>query len=108
MTVDPIFYGNAGAMRTTHRLHYSNIKQPVPARDDVSTSFGELLKGLVDRVNGLQTDAEEIAETSIHAPESVDIHSAMIAQQKAEIALTFAKAVRDEAVRAYREIINLR
>jgi flagellar hook-basal body complex protein FliE len=32
----------------------------------------------------------------------------MIAQQKAEISLTFAKAVRDEAIRAYRDIINLR
>jgi len=32
----------------------------------------------------------------------------MIAAQKAEVAMSFTKAVRDEAIRAYRELINLR
>lgn len=102
------FPGEAGAMRTSHKLHYTNVNVPQPARDDVSTSFSEMLKGFVGRVNDLQTDAEEMEETMIHAPESVDIHTVMIAQQKAEVALTFAKAVRDEAIRAYRELTNLR
>jgi flagellar hook-basal body complex protein FliE len=32
----------------------------------------------------------------------------MIATQKAEVALNFTRAVRDEAIRMYRELINLR
>jgi len=38
----------------------------------------------------------------------VDIHTVMIAAQKAEISLNFTKAVRDEAIRAYRDLMNLR
>jgi len=41
-------------------------------------------------------------------PESVDIHQVMIATQKAEIALGLTKAVRDGALNAYRELMNLR
>jgi flagellar hook-basal body complex protein FliE len=53
-------------------------------------------------------DSENLQEKMIVDPESVDIHTVMIATQKAEVALNFAKAVRDEAIRAYRELINLR
>jgi flagellar hook-basal body complex protein FliE len=41
-------------------------------------------------------------------PESVSIHSVMIAAQKAELALSMAKAVSDRVVRAYTEITNMR
>ena len=41
-------------------------------------------------------------------PESVDIHQVMVATQKAEIALGLTKAVRDGAINAYRELINMR
>nr|HPM34164.1 flagellar hook-basal body complex protein FliE [Spirochaetota bacterium] len=44
----------------------------------------------------------------IYEPESVDVHTVMIAAQKAEVALTFAKSIRDEAIKAYRELMNLR
>ncbi|MCL2026108.1 MAG: flagellar hook-basal body complex protein FliE [Leptospirales bacterium] len=108
MTADMIFTGNVVKMMTTDPLHYNNIKPADVAADDVSTSFGRLLEGAVNRVNNLQIDAEEMLETMIHSPGTIDIHTVMIAQQKAEVSLTFAKAVRDEALRAYREIINLR
>lgn len=108
MSADGIFTGNVVAMKVTNPLHYGNIHRQEPAADDVTGSFAQMLNGMVNRVNDLQVDAEEMAETMIHAPESVDIHSVMIAQQKAEVSLTFAKAIRDEAIRAYREIINLR
>lgn len=108
MNTNSVFNGGVIHMVTSNPLHYGNNKPAKLAEDDVSSSFAELLKGAVGKVNGLQIDSEEMLNTMIHSPESVDIHTVMIAQQKAEVSLTFMKAVRDEAIRAYREIINLR
>ena len=108
MNVNSVFNGNVIHMRTTDPLHYGNNKPQKLDEDDVSSSFAELLSGAVGKVNGLQVDAEEMMNTMIHSPESVDIHTVMLAQQKAEVSLTFMKSVRDEAIRAYREIMNLR
>ncbi|PKL37328.1 MAG: flagellar hook-basal body complex protein FliE [Spirochaetae bacterium HGW-Spirochaetae-1] len=108
MNVDAIFTGNVVKMRTTDPLHYNNMKPARLPEDDISSSFAEMLKGAVNKVNNLQIDAEDLSEKMIYEPESVDIHTVMIAQQKAEISLSFAKTVRDEAIRAYRDIINLR
>ncbi len=108
MTADSIFTGNVVTMKTGHDLHYNNVKKPQLPGDDVSSSFGQLLKGTISRVNNLQVDAEDMTRKMIYQPESVDIHSVMIAQQKAELALSFTRSVRDEAIRAYRDIINMR
>ena len=108
MNADAVFTGNVVKMQTSHRLHYDNMKPRELPADDVSSSFSEMLKSAVNKVNNLQVDAEGLAEKMINEPESVDIHTVMIAQQKAEVSLTFAKAVRDEAIRAYRELMNLR
>jgi len=107
MRIDGIGLGNTIEMKTTNPLHYGN-RRPAESSDDVAGSFAALFNGAVNRVNDLQVDAESITQQMIYAPGSVDIHSVMIAQQKAEVALLFAKAVRDEAIRAYRELINLR
>jgi len=108
MLADTIFNGHVVEMKTSDPLHYNNMKPGSLPKDDVSSSFAEVLKGAVNRVNNLQVDSETLNEKMVFEPESVDIHTVMIAQQKAELALTFTKAVRDEAVRAYRDLINLR
>jgi flagellar hook-basal body complex protein FliE len=100
--------GHMIEMRTTNPLHYGNKVKREPAYDDVSTSFADSLMKALGQVNNLQTGAEDLNQKMIYEPESVDIHTVMIAAQKAEVALNFTKAVRDEALRAYRELINLR
>lgn len=102
------FNGHVVKMNTTNPLHYSekNIRQI--DSDDVSTSFQQVFMNALNKVNNLQTDSEELTQKMIYEPETVDIHQVMIANQKAELALTFTKAVRDEAIRAYRDLINLR
>lgn len=100
--------GHIVNMKTTNPLHYDNRVKREPALDDVSSSFADSLMKALGKVNDLQVDSENLTEKMIYAPESVDIHTVMIATQKAEVAMTFAKAVRDEAIRAYRELINLR
>lgn len=99
--------GQIVTMKTTHPLHYSMEKEK-KLDDDVSTSFADVLMKAIGKVNNLQVDANDLAQKMIHEPESVDIHTVMIAAQKAEIALNFTKSVRDELIRSYRELINMR
>ncbi len=100
--------GHHVSMQTSHPLHYGNEKKITREKDDVSTSFSDMLDTALGKVNDLQTDSENLVQQMIYAPETVDIHQVMIAAQKAEVAMQFTKSVRDEAVRAYRELINLR
>jgi flagellar hook-basal body complex protein FliE len=67
-----------------------------------------MLNSAVAKTNDLQVDAEGLMKKMVIEPESVDIHQVMIATQKAEIALGLTKAVRDGALNAYRELMNLR
>jgi flagellar hook-basal body complex protein FliE len=99
--------GHNVGLRTDNAKHMSDRKT-VEGSDDVSTSFRDMFNSAIGKVNDLQTNSEELTRKMIYEPESVDIHTVTIAQQKAEVALTFLKSVRDEAVKAYRELSNLR
>ena len=102
------FPGNVVNLKVSDPLHYSDKHPRKIGKDDVSTSFSEVFMSAVNKVNDLQTDAEDLTQKMIFEPETVDIHQVMIASQKAEIALTFTKSVKDEAIRAYRELVNMR
>lgn len=98
---------NVFSMKTMHPLHYSD-KPQMPQDDNVAGSFMDALHTALGKVNNLQVDADDLTKKMIHSPGTVEIHTVMIAKQKAEIALTLTKAIRDEAIKAYRELINLR
>ena len=100
--------GHIVKMRTGNPLHYDNSVKRGPGKDDVSSSFSNLLMNAIGKVNDLQVGSEKMTEQMIYDPGSVDIHKVMIAAQKSEIALSFTKAVRDEVVRAYRDLVNMR
>ena len=100
--------GHIVNMKTSDPLHYSNVKPNRPAKDDVSTSFSDMLTTAVNKVNNLQVESEELVQKSIHDPGSVDIHTVRIAALKAETALTFTKTVRDSAIKAFKDLISLR
>ncbi len=108
MSIGGIYPGSEVSMKVTNPLHYSDKKEKSLAEDDISGSFAEMFNSAVKKVNDQQTGAEEMTRKMIYEPGSVDIHSVMIAQQKAEVSLTFMKAVRDEAIRAYRDLLNMR
>ena len=92
-------------MKTTHPLHFSDEKNK-PLGDDVSTSFADMLKTAVNKVNNLQVESEDLSKKMISEPESVDIHKVMIAAQKAEISLSFTKAIRDLGLINFDEPFN--
>ncbi len=107
-TIDTMFTGHLVGLKTTNPLHIGEETTAAGPGDDVTGSFAAMLKSAIGKVNNLQVDAEDLGQKMIHEPDSVDIHTVMIAAQKAELALTFTKAVRDEAIRSYRELMNLR
>lgn len=107
MNVDGV-KGHLVSMATSDPRHYSGSGVMKTARTGEGDSFMGMLKSALENVNDLQVQSEDLTQKMIYKPESVDVHSVMIAAQKAEIALTLTKTVRDEAIRAFRELMNLR
>jgi flagellar hook-basal body complex protein FliE len=60
------------------------------------------------QVNQQQLRAQDLSQALITDPESVDIHDVTVALAEANLSLSMAKAVIDRAIRAYREIVNIR
>ena len=100
--------GHMVKLKTTDPLHFGAEAKVQRDSDDVSGSFADMLNSAITKTNDLQVDAESLMQQMIVKPETVDIHQVMVATQKAEIALGLTKAVRDGAINAYRELINLR
>lgn len=68
--------------------------------------FSDLLTNAVDQVNQLQTQAQTTVE-GLMTGSGVDVHQAMIATQKADMAFEMALAVRNKAVQAYQQVIGM-
>ncbi|MBN1500871.1 MAG: flagellar hook-basal body complex protein FliE [Spirochaetes bacterium] len=100
--------GQKVTMKTSDVRHFQGQALHETASDDASSSFKDVFNNAISKVNNLQIEADDLRTQMIYEPESVDIHTVEIAAQKAEIALMFAKTVRDQAISAYREMINLR
>jgi flagellar hook-basal body complex protein FliE len=99
--------GSKVELKTTDTRHFTD-RPNFMQDDDVAQSFSDMLNQAIGKTNTIQVESENLTRKMIYEPESVDVHTVMIAQQKAEVAMTFTKAVRDEAIRAYRELMNLR
>lgn len=72
-------------------------------------SFDNILAAamnMLKETNGYQKAAEE-AEISFALGESTSTHELLVAQEKANIALSYTVAVRDKVLEAYREIMNM-
>ena len=72
------------------------------------SSFGKLFFQTLGQVNDQQVRAQDLSQALITDPESVDIHDVTIALAEANLSLSMTKAVIDRAIRAYREIVNIR
>jgi flagellar hook-basal body complex protein FliE len=70
-----------------------------------STPFGDLLTDSIGQVNKLE-DQAHAAVTGLMSGSGVDVHTAMIATQKASMAFELTLAVRNKAVQAYQSVIG--
>ena len=72
----------------------------------VDKSFGEYLSNALDQVNQLQQESQQ-ASIDLAAGKIQDVSQAVIATEKATIALQLTMQVRNKVVDAYQEIMRM-
>jgi flagellar hook-basal body complex protein FliE len=91
-------------------LRIGNLQQVAPKTNDLvkpgsRTEFGKVIKGTVDRVNGLEREANQSIVELLNG--KADIHETMINLQKVDISMRLLLTIRNKAVEAYREIMHM-
>lgn len=80
--------------------------QSVKPSGGAGGGFDNVIKKAINDVNELQTDADKVTN-KLASGDSVEIHQAMIAMQKASTALQFTIQVRNKVIEAYQEIMRM-
>jgi len=86
-------------------LQQAALKTHEPVKPGSQTGFGKVIKGAVDRVNGLERDANRSIVDLLNG--KADIHETMINLQKVDISMRLLLTIRNKAVEAYREIMRM-
>jgi flagellar hook-basal body complex protein FliE len=73
---------------------------------EAPTPFSDLFADAVGQVSQLE-DQAHTAVAGLMAGSGVDVHQAMIAAQKANMAFELALAVRNKAVQAYQSVLGM-
>ena len=71
-----------------------------------ATPFAGLFRSMVEQTNDLEKQASQ-AVTGLLTGQGVEIHDAMIATQKADMAFELALQVRNKAVAAYQQMMGM-
>lgn len=82
----------------------TNIKKITPFESQ--QSFASLLKDSINSVNDAQVQSDALTEKMANG-ENVDLHTVMIASQKASISLSATLEIRNKVVEAYQEIMRM-
>ena len=69
--------------------------------------FGDMLSQAVDKVNDLQSTANDLRTAYEQGDPNVDITRVMIAGQKATVSFEALTQVRNRVVKAYEDIMNM-
>jgi flagellar hook-basal body complex protein FliE len=77
-----------------------------PSSSAEKLQFSETLASAMDQIDQLQGDAQARVESLLQG-NGGDVHSAMIAVQKAELSFELMMQVRNKIVQAYQEISRL-
>ena len=74
--------------------------------DPASTPFGGLMTEAIGQMSSLESQARS-AVTGFLSGTGVDVHQAVIATQKVEMAFELALSVRNKAVQAYQSVMGM-
>ena len=91
-------------------LRIENVQQ-LPARKNEKitqkgqTGFGEIMKGAINNVNGLDREANKSIVDLLQG--KTDIHETMIALQKGDVSMRLLLTIRNKVLEAYREIMRM-
>ena len=78
----------------------------VGGASEAADAFGTMMKKAIGEVNNLQSQADDLA-VKLASGEGEDVHRAMIAMQKAKLALDLTITVRNKVVEAYQEVMRM-
>ena len=81
---------------------FPNVQKPAEA----PTPFGNVLKDAISQVGSLEEQARTDAVRLMRG-DGVDVHQAVIAEQKAQMAFELALSVRNKAVQAYQNVMGM-
>ncbi len=87
----------------------AGITNPLAAQAGQSTAsspFADLITDAVGQVNQLEQQAQT-AVTGLMTGSVVEVHQAMIATEKADMAFELVLAVRNKAVQAYQSVMGM-
>jgi flagellar hook-basal body complex protein FliE len=73
----------------------------------VQASFSDALNNALGTVNQSMTSADQMVTGLADGSSNADLHSVMIAMQKADVLLKTTVQVRDRVVAAYQEIMRM-
>jgi len=76
------------------------------AENNENSSFKDLIMDALNNVNALEQESAKITEDFI-AGRTDNIHSVMIASEKASISLQFVMEVRNKVIEVYQEIMRM-
>ncbi|HVJ07604.1 MAG TPA: flagellar hook-basal body complex protein FliE [Acidisarcina sp.] len=84
----------------------STVSPLTPGASGEAPPFGKLLRDAISNVQQLESSAAQTTQALMRG-DGVDIHAAMIATQKADLAFDLALAVRNKAVTAYQQVMGM-
>jgi flagellar hook-basal body complex protein FliE len=93
----------ANVASTKETAGISGASEPAPS---YSTPFAGLLQDAIGKTQQLETNASN-AVTGLLSGQGVDVHTAMIATEKANLGFEMMVAFRNKAVAAYQQLMGL-
>lgn len=88
-------------------IQQPGMGMPVAEMNQDTPTFGEMLKGAVDKVNGLQQEAGSLTKAYERGEQGVDLHQVMISMEKASVAFDAMTQVRNRMVTAYEDVMKM-
>ncbi len=82
------------------------IDAPAPAVSDGGSSFKNILNNAIGEVEGARSDAAKSVEQFLSGS-GEDLHSTILATQRAELEFQMFMQVRNKVVSAYQEIMKM-
>lgn len=88
-------------------LQLPEIARPrTPAKPEEGGSFGDMLKSAISTANELQKQSD-VEIQKLMTGETQDLHTTLMAVQKADLSFQMMMQVRNKIVQAYQEIMRM-
>ena len=95
-------FGIKGIGKVAQEISASGVEKKTESKE----SFADVLKGSIEKVNGLQTEADQATQQFLLGNDS-NIHQVMIAMEKANLSFQMMMQVKNKIVNAYEEMMRM-